>query len=275
MAESQAKSREGLSLQTLVIAAVASGIAAIVVSHFWQNGTVFAAAMTPVVVSVLKEALQRPIESDVVRKSASKVSKVATAALPTTGGSRAGSTPSTSTLPPPPAGAPNGNGGGDPTTSRDVVMAGPRRTYSSAGRETTPRGDGLFSRLRGPRLKIAIVTGILAFAVAVAALTLPELIFGGSVTSSGGSTTIFGGSSSTKSSKSKDKSNSDSNGSQSDQQDQSTQPQNSAPDETQTTPSQPDETQTQPQQTTPPSSSAPPSSGGAAPTTPAPTPPTP
>ena len=274
MAESQAKSREGLSLQTLVIAAVASGIAAIVVSHFWQNGTVFAAAMTPVVVSIMKEALQRPIESEVVRKSASKVSKVATAALPTTGGPR-GSTPSTSTLPPPPTGPPNGNGGGDPTASRDVVMAGPRRTYSSAGRETTPRGDGFFSRLRGPRLRLAIVTGILAFVVAVAALTLPELIFGGSVTSSGGSTTFFGGSSSSKSSKSKDKSSSDSNGSQSDQQDQSTQPQNSAPDQTQTTPSQPDETQTQPQQTTPPSSSAPPSSGGAAPTTPAPAPPTP
>jgi hypothetical protein len=273
MAESQAKSREGLSLQTLVIAAVASGIAAIVVSHFWQNGTVFAAAMTPVVVSVFKEVLQRPIESEAVRRSASKVSKVATAALPTTGGSR-GSTPSTSTLPPP-TGAPNGNGGADETASRDVVMAGPRRTYSSAGRETTPRGDGFFSRLRGPRLRLAIITGILAFVVAVAALTLPELIFGGSVTSSGGSTTIFGGSSSSKSSKSKDKSNSDSNGSQSDQQDQSTQPQDNAPDQTQTTPSQPEQTQSQPQQTAPPSSSAPPSSGGAAPTTPAPTPPTP
>src|SRR3954452_23109190 len=118
MAEPQAKSREGLSLQTLVIAAVASGIAAIVVSHFWQNGTVSAAAMTPVVVSVLKEALQRPIESDAVRRSASRVSKVATAALPTTTGGRESSasggavpprrsTPSTSTLPPPRTG-PNG-----------------------------------------------------------------------------------------------------------------------------------------------------------------------
>ncbi|MEA2451226.1 MAG: hypothetical protein QOG63_3158, partial [Thermoleophilaceae bacterium] len=55
MAEEKA-TREGLSLQTLVIAALASGVAAILVSHVWKGGTVLAAAMTPVFVSVIKEA---------------------------------------------------------------------------------------------------------------------------------------------------------------------------------------------------------------------------
>jgi hypothetical protein len=276
MAEEKATSREGLSLQTLVIAAVASGVAAIVVSHFWQNGTVLAAAMTPVLVSVVKEALRRPMESDVVRRSASKVSKVATVALPTTSGStRPGDRPSTPASTLPPRGAGNGNGNGD------VVMAGPRRTYGSDGKETTGAGAGWRQRLRGPRLRLAIITGLLAFVVAVAALTLPELIFGGSVTSSGGRTTIFGGGSdsASKDKKAKDE-QSDKNGSdtnsqdESNQQDQSTQPQDSS--EQPTTPSQPEatgpeETPSQPETTEP----APSGGGAPVPSTPVPAPPTP
>jgi hypothetical protein len=251
------------------------------VSHFWQNGTVLAAAMTPVLVSVMKEALRRPMESDAVRRSASKMSKVATSALPaTTGGSRStGGRPSTptSTLPPRPTAA-NGNGNGD------VVMAGPRRTYGSDGEETSP-GSGWRQRLRGPRLRLAIVTGLLAFAVAVAALTLPELIFGGSVTSSGGRTTIFGGGSD---SASKDKKasdeKSDKNGSGSDsqdesnQQDESTQPQEGSDEPSATTPSQPQGTTTQPEETpSQPETTQPAPSGGGSPvpSTPVPAPPTP
>src|SRR5215212_8799127 len=72
-------SPEGLSLQTLVVAAVASGVAAVVVSRVWKDGTVLAAAMTPVIVSILKEMLQRPMQSEAVRRSASRVSSVAVA----------------------------------------------------------------------------------------------------------------------------------------------------------------------------------------------------
>ena len=64
--------REGLSLQTLVIAAIASGTAAIVTSHFWKAGTAFTAAMTPVIVAILKELLAKPIESDLVRREVVK-----------------------------------------------------------------------------------------------------------------------------------------------------------------------------------------------------------
>ena len=52
--------RGGFSLLTLIIAAVASVVAALVVSHFWQSGTLWATAMTPVVVALVKESLERP-----------------------------------------------------------------------------------------------------------------------------------------------------------------------------------------------------------------------
>src|SRR4051795_8035155 len=64
---------EGLSLQTLVIAAAASAAAAVIVSHVWKNGTVVAAAMTPVIVAIVKEMLARPMESELVRKPVSKI----------------------------------------------------------------------------------------------------------------------------------------------------------------------------------------------------------
>src|SRR3954470_16507642 len=179
MAEEKASRQgEGLSLQTLIVAAVASGVAAVVVSHLWHEGTVLAAAMTPVFVAILKEALQRPIESDVVRRSASKVGEVATARRAVSGlaagRAEAGrrSTPATGTVPPPPP-PPSSNG---QTSGGDVVASGPRRTYATTG----TRFRNPVARLRGRPLRVAIATGLLAFVVAVVVLTVPELIFGGS-----------------------------------------------------------------------------------------------
>ena len=50
-------SGEGLSFETLLIAAIASAVAAVVVSRFWQGGTPIAAAITPIVVSLVSERL--------------------------------------------------------------------------------------------------------------------------------------------------------------------------------------------------------------------------
>jgi hypothetical protein len=52
-----------LSIRTLVIASVASAAAAVVTSQFWVHGTWIAAAMTPVIVSVVSELLHRPTEA--------------------------------------------------------------------------------------------------------------------------------------------------------------------------------------------------------------------
>src|SRR4051812_36930086 len=153
--ETATKQGDGLNLQTLVVAAIASGVAAILVSHVWKDGTVLAAAMTPVFVSILKEAIQRPMQSEVVRRSASRVSSVATAPARRVGSTAPGSRParargsSTRVYEPPPARDGNANGSG---AAHDVVAAGPRRDYSTAG---ASRGS-LFGRLRGTHLKIAI-----------------------------------------------------------------------------------------------------------------------
>jgi uncharacterized membrane protein YvlD (DUF360 family) len=238
--EKGSRSGEGLSPQTLVIAAVASAVAAVVVSHFWKGGTVVAAAMTPVIVSVMKELLARPMESELVKKPVKQVSRMASgrivaSAIPRTERVRqAGQTrdypedPRTAAPPPPtephsPAGT-NGD-----STRPDVLQSHPRRTYGSSPRR------------RPPHLKIAIITGLLAFVIAALVLTVPELVLGGAV-SSHHSTTLFGGGSSK--SKSSDKTSTD----------QSTTPSGKQP-QGQTTPATP-----------------PPTTGGSTPTTTTPAP---
>ena len=47
---------------TLVIAAVSSVVAAILVGKIWASGTLWATAMTPVIVALVKEALERPAQ---------------------------------------------------------------------------------------------------------------------------------------------------------------------------------------------------------------------
>lgn len=175
MAAHPRPAREGLSVTTLIIAALASVTAAIVTSTFWKGGTIVTAAITPVIVAIMKELLARPIESDLVRRPVERL-RTATSAPPVgsvSGGRRAGF----EREPEPPALEPrrarNGYTAGD-----SALSAAPIRTY---GR---PR--------RNLRLRLALATAAIAFLIAVAVLTVPELLFGGSVTGSG-RTTFFGG----------------------------------------------------------------------------------
>src|SRR5829696_6636948 len=62
-APSSARGDEGLSLQTLLVASAASAGAAIIVSLFWRQGTVIAAAITPVLVALLRELFHRPAQA--------------------------------------------------------------------------------------------------------------------------------------------------------------------------------------------------------------------
>lgn len=242
---------DGLSLQTLVIAAVSSAVAATVVSHFWAGGTIIAAAMTPVIVSIVKEALRRPMQSDLVRRSASRVGDVATVRRPP----RADAPLQRQTAPP----APHG----------DVLLTGERRVYGSSG----GAGGSRLARLRGKPLKVAVVTGLLAFAVAAVVLTVPELVFGGAATSHH-RTTLFGGGSGKKDERKADQPNRQ-DGSQSPSQGGAApaQPQDGG---SQTPTAPPTQTAPAPQQQPPSGGSAPaPSdSGGAAPQQPAPSSPT-
>jgi hypothetical protein len=158
---SDAPRRSGLSLGTLVIAAVSSAVAATVVSKVWQAGTVMATAMTPVIIAVVKEAIERPaqrVSSVATRSGPPPVARAARAVLP----------------PPPEAEAP------PPPMTVDPQLT-QMRVY---GRERSKVGR---------RWKLAVATGLLGFVVCVAAMTLPELVAGRSVVSGKHDTTIFGG----------------------------------------------------------------------------------
>src|SRR5215217_914502 len=55
--------QSGISIQTLVISALAAVAAAVVVPMIWERGTLIATAMTPVVVALVSEALRKPAEA--------------------------------------------------------------------------------------------------------------------------------------------------------------------------------------------------------------------
>ncbi len=250
---------EGLSLTTLVVAAVASAVAAVVTSHFWKGGTVLTAGMTPVIVAIVKEGLQRPIRSDVVRRSATSARRVVAGAAASRTAEAQRRSPNVGTIrtPPPPPETRNGH---SDVTQGDVLLTHPRRTYGGSGRAR--RGFPLHGR----PLKIAIITGLLAFLIALVVLTVPELIFGGAV-SSGHRTTFFGGNSSSQSDKKKQDQNS---------QDQTqTAPQSQTPTTTQPGNTTPQTTPTQPQEPPPSQAQPQPAPNGGATPAPAPQSPTP
>jgi hypothetical protein len=159
-----------LSPQTLIVASLASLTAAIVTSHFWRGGTPITAALTPVIVALASEIYRRPAER--ITQFGSRAAAVRT---------REGQRVTTGPPPPMPRELP-------PTE----VPEGPGqiRVYRTGGKR------------RRFHAKVVAATAAIAFAIAAAALTLPELVFGGSVASHG-RTTFFGGSKHHHSSKSK------------------------------------------------------------------------
>ena len=258
-AKPQSGGGEGLSIQTLLIAAVASGGAAVIVSYFWEPGTVMAAAITPVIVSLLREAvlpkaIDRParVISEVrTGRSATEVPAAAGAGFARgraggTGATTAEKPPATERLPAeepgledledetarleeatpldretelldpatrrldeqtrpregetePLAGPPPPVGRGLPPRSEP-----PERPYGPAGldrngrppspvpvRSPSPAPRRVYGVSRRARVRLAVITGLLAFLIAAVVLTVPELIAGGSVGGGNGRTTLF------------------------------------------------------------------------------------
>ncbi len=148
--------RSGVDLPTLLITAIASAVAAYITSKIWAPGTLASAALTPVIVALVKEALARPTEA-------------VTRAVPLRGVVRSA---------PPPAQAGEPGATPEPPTAR-VPQQG-EITYHGGGRGAH-------------RWRLAIVTGLLGFLVAALALTVPELVAGQSAAGGGRNTTIFGG----------------------------------------------------------------------------------
>jgi hypothetical protein len=160
----------GIDLRTLIIASAASAAAAVVVSQFWIRGTPIAAAVTPVIVALVSELLHRPTE---------RIARQMTRDMPAIGDAPAEPLPEASAAAPPPASeerAPRVAPDDEPGLAGEQRM----RVYRSKG-----------SRRRFA-WGVALVTGLLAFAIAAAALTIPELIAGQSLVSPDRRTTLGG-----------------------------------------------------------------------------------
>jgi len=159
-----------VDLPTLVVTALASAVAAYVTSKIWADGTLAAAAFTPVLVALLKEAFAKPVD-------------VVTRAVPVRGVVRSSSGPDDV----------------DP-----AAMGSEPAPVGSLSRGDTPEdieariaqlGEAPGSSRPGQRRawQVAVVTGLLGFLVAAVIITVPELVAGSSASGGGRDTTLFGG----------------------------------------------------------------------------------
>src|SRR5215216_2649020 len=175
------KSGGGLSIQTLLISAVAAVAAATVVPMIWEHGTILATAMTPVVVALVSEGLRKPVQH------VSTVAPRVTRRSGTGAAVRRFEPAAARTRDPDQVGA-RGQG-----PERFEPLPEHLREDAPAVSGDDPFGLRKASRMPRPRLKIALVTGALAFFMAAGVVTASELaLFGGSV-SSDRRTSLFGG----------------------------------------------------------------------------------
>jgi len=158
--DSRAEERR-LSIRTLAIASAASAIAAIVTSRLWAAGTPIAAAMTPVLVTIVSEMLHRPTAKIAERFT------VETDALPEAMGAGA-PPPSIRERDPEPVPEQPLR---DPSSHRQSSVENPNgmRIYrSGGGRRTLP-------------WKLIAATAALAFVIGLVVLTVPRVIAGRSL----------------------------------------------------------------------------------------------
>jgi hypothetical protein len=184
----QREEERRVNLRTLAIASIASAAAAAITSQLWFAGTWVAAAITPVLVSLVSELIHRPTER-IARARTTDRRAVRDRAAPEP---RVTVPPESARVRPaerPPRRAPDGRTAGrpgppagepDPAAPRPGE-AGPVRVY----RQPTERP---------PRRRIAYgvvaATAAIAFVIGVVALTTTELLAGESIGRSGHRTSI-------------------------------------------------------------------------------------
>ena len=168
-ASAEREEERRLKTRTLTIASVASASAAAVTSQLWIAGTWIAAAVTPVLVTLITEAMHRPTE---------RIARAWSSERDTARVSRAQS----------------------PTRQEPAAVTGtpgPVRVYRQTERGSTlsPRRPQLSRR----RIAIGgvVLTAAIAFVIGIAALTTADLVSGGSVGKGSGRTTLLGGKSGT------------------------------------------------------------------------------
>jgi hypothetical protein len=160
-----------VQLRTLLIASAASATAALVTSRLWIAGTWIAAAMTPVIVTLVSEILRRPTEriarGITVDRPALPDPDAPPAAAAQRVAERLRAEDPARALP-------------DPEASRPV------RVYRSG---PPPRPER-----RRIAYRVVFGTAAIAFVIGVLALTVPELIAGSSFGKNDARTTLFRGS---------------------------------------------------------------------------------
>jgi hypothetical protein len=176
-------SSTGIELTTLFISAIASAVAAYVVSKIWAAGTLFSAATTPVIVALVKEGLRRPTEMVAdVASTAAAVVPIGWTRSSASDGALVPDPDAPEPLPVRDPGAPVVDPDAPHVVLPPVVATehAPVSVYSTRGRRL--------------RWRVAVVTGLLGFVVCVLIYTVPELVSGDSIGRHGSSaTTIFGG----------------------------------------------------------------------------------
>ena len=174
MSSEPKEDRGGLQLSTLLISSLSAVAAAIVVPYFWERGSLLATAVTPIIVALVTEALNRPTK--VITKAAPRVAR------------RTGTGAAVRTEQP---------------TGVGARGEGPERV-GRWGDEDDPFGLRASERTRKRRgfpWKLGIITGLVAAVIGAAVVTASELaIFGHSVSGKERSTSVFGGSGSSSSS---------------------------------------------------------------------------
>jgi hypothetical protein len=162
--EKEDKGGSSLSLQTLVISSLAAVAAAIVVPTFWERGSLVATAITPIIVAVVSELLNRPAK--VITSSVPKVTRRSAT--------------------------------GAALRSQQPTGVGAR---GSGPEQLPPRREdpfGLYEPERPSRrfpLRIAVITGLLAAVIGAGVVTASELaVFGHQIGNSHRSTGLLGGS---------------------------------------------------------------------------------
>jgi hypothetical protein len=186
-----------LNMRTLTIASAASATAAAVTSQLWIAGTWLAAALTPVLVTLISEAMHRPTERiarawTTDRDGRAPRAETATRAEPSAVSGTAG-----------PVRVYRQTTRGVEQTRGAMPRTGSRATAAgrgAAGGDAAAR-TSLTRPTRFSRRRIAIgtvaATAAIAFVIGIVALTTADLVSGGSVGRGSGRTTLLGGSKTT------------------------------------------------------------------------------
>jgi hypothetical protein len=185
-----------LNMRTLVIASAASATAALVTSRLWIAGTWIAAALTPVMVTLISEMLRRPTEriarGITVDRAALPDPEAPAAARPETAAAqRVAERLRGDELLPDPDAPPRQEAPPSGARAHAGAPPAPTRVYRSESASRAPVRRKIAYR-------VVLATAGIAFLIGAFTLTLGELVGGGSVGNNARRTTLIGGGSSKK-----------------------------------------------------------------------------